>query len=241
MEENRKNRIFSAIVEHFIETAQPVGSRTIILSYNFDISPATVRNDMASLEEEGLIFQPHTSSGRVPTDKGYRHYVDKLADFEIAEKLAIETIGEIKKRHSSAVVKQKVNGAVKILSEASPNMAFATIPENDSTFFMGFAKILRQPEFMLEPIRASQVMEVIEDDQKFLKNLKKLNIEDDVKIFIGQENILSNTESCSLIVTKYNYEGNEGFIGILGQKRMPYAFNCALLSEVRNLINNNEL
>ena len=86
--DGQKKQIFSAIVEHFIETAQPVGSKTIIVSYKFDVSPATVRNDMAELEEEGLIFQPHTSSGRVPTDAGYRLYVDELADWDRATIIA---------------------------------------------------------------------------------------------------------------------------------------------------------
>lgn len=238
---DRKKQIFSAIVEHFIETAQPVGSKTIILSYKFDVSPATVRNDMAELEEEGLIFQPHTSAGRVPTDAGYRLYVDELADFDLATKMASKKIHELRKSYLAGIVKQKVHGAVKLLSEATPNMAFATIPENNRTFFMGFSKILLQPEFAMEPIRASQVMEVIEDDQAFLKGLSTLDIGEDIKIFIGQENILPTIESCSLIVTSYQYEGYKGYIGILGPKRMPYAYNNAVLKEIRDLLNSNEL
>ncbi|MBI4127287.1 DeoR family transcriptional regulator [Candidatus Peregrinibacteria bacterium] len=238
---DRKKQIFSAIVEHFIETAQPVGSKTIITSYNFQVSPATVRNDMAELEEEGLIFQPHTSAGRVPTDRGYRVYVDELADFDLAEKLAMKTIRDLRKNRLAGIVKQKVQGAVHLLSEATPNMAFATIPENNRTFFMGFSKILRQPEFMHEPVRASQVMEVIEDDQSFLRGLASLGLDSEIKIFIGHENILPTIDSCSLIVTDYQYEGYKGYIGILGPKRMPYAYNSAILKEIRDLLNSNEL
>lgn len=238
---DRKQQIFNAIVEHFIETAQPVGSKTIILSYNFDVSPATVRNEMASLEKEGLIFQPHTSAGRVPTDKGYRLYVDELADFDQARALASKTLSELREAGAADVAKQRVHGAVKLISQASPNMAFATIPENDRTFYMGFSKILKQPEFMEEPTRASQVMEVFEDGQHFIKGLGELEIGEEPKIFIGQENILPSIDSCSLIVTKYNHEGFDGYIGILGPKRMPYAFNNALLTEVRDLLNANKL
>ncbi len=238
---DRKKQIFSAIVEHFIETAQPVGSKTIIVSYKFDVSPATVRNDMAELEEEGLIFQPHTSAGRVPTDAGYRLYVDELADWDRATQIASKKISELRKSYLTGIVKQKVHGAVKLLSEATPNMAFATIPENNRTFFMGFSKILLQPEFAMAPVRASQVMEVIEDDQAFLKGLATLDIGNEVKIFIGQENILSTIDSCSLIVTSYKYEGYKGYIGILGPKRMPYAYNNAALKEIRDLLNTNQL
>ncbi len=238
---DRKHQIFNAIVEHFIETAQPVGSKTIILSYNFDVSPATIRNEMASLEKEGLIFQPHTSAGRVPTDRGYRLYVDELADFDQARELALTTLNRIRESEAADIAKQKVFVAVKLLSQASPNMAFATIPENNRTFYMGFSKILMQPEFMEEPTRASQVMEVFEDGQHFISGLKELDIGQEARIFIGQEKLLTNIESCSLIVTQYSYEGYNGYIGILGPKRMPYAYNNALLTEVRDLLNANKL
>ena len=174
MSEERKNQILSAIIQHFVETAQPVGSKTIILNYNFKVSPATIRNDMASLESEGLITQPHTSAGRIPTDKGYQIYIDKLADYEKAKNLAHETLVKLRNQQKAAHAKQRVQDAVNLLSQASPNVAFATIPESDRTFFMGFSKMLRQPEFLQAPMQASQVMEVIEDQQHFLGGLKKL-------------------------------------------------------------------
>jgi transcriptional regulator of heat shock response len=241
MENNRKNQIFSAIVEHFIKTAQPVGSKTIIMSYNFKVSPATVRNDMAELEKQGFLTQPHTSAGRIPTDQGYRMYVDELADYSQAQTLAQETLRTLREQSKADEAKQKVQRAVGLLSQSSPNLAFATIPENDRTFFMGFSKMLRQPEFLEAPMQASQVMEVIEDSQHFLKGLQNLELDEQVKIFIGEENILAGIESCSLIVAKYTFKGFDGFIGILGPKRMPYAYNSALITEVRKLLTSNQL
>lgn len=240
MSEERQQRILNAIVEHFIKTAQPVGSKTIIVKYNFDVSPATVRNDMARLEESGLIMHPHTSAGRIPTDKGYRLYVDQLADFEVARALAQETLQTLREQESAQMAKQKVHAAVQLLSKASPNVAFATIPENDRTFFMGFSKLLKAPEFG-DPLHASQVMEVIEDRHQFISGLKTLDIDQTPKILIGEENILTGIDSCSLIVTSYNVDGHAGHIGILGPKRMPYAFNASLLTEVRNLLETNQL
>ncbi|MBU0981840.1 DeoR family transcriptional regulator [Patescibacteria group bacterium] len=241
MTQNRKNQIFNAIVEHFIQTAEPVGSQTIISTYNFKVSPATVRNDMATLEKEGLIFQPYTSAGRVPTDQGYRVYVDELADFDVARRIARETLASLRKQEKAAIAKQRVQEAVSLLSQASPNMAFATIPENDRTFFMGLSKILRQPEFLSEPLQACQVMEVIEERKNFLHGLKKLQIENEPRILIGDNDILAGIDSCSLIVTRYQYNGFDGFIGILGPKRMPYAYNFAILGEVKGLLQSNQL
>ncbi|OGJ41791.1 hypothetical protein A2974_03745 [Candidatus Peregrinibacteria bacterium RIFCSPLOWO2_01_FULL_48_20] len=84
-------------------------------------------------------------------------------------------------------------------------------------------------------------MEVIEDSDHFLKGLQNLETSEEPRIFIGEENILHGIDSCSLIVSRYHYDGYEGAIGILGPKRMPYAYNSAILREVRDLLENNQL
>ncbi|MEV6156623.1 heat-inducible transcriptional repressor HrcA [Nonomuraea sp. NPDC052129] len=94
MLDDRKLAVLRAIVEDYVSTNEPVGSRALAERHNLKVSPATVRNDMAALEEEGYITQPHTSAGRVPTDKGYRLFVDRLSQVKPlsgAERRAIET------------------------------------------------------------------------------------------------------------------------------------------------------
>ncbi|MDT0443991.1 MULTISPECIES: heat-inducible transcriptional repressor HrcA [unclassified Streptomyces] len=89
----RRLEVLRAIVQDYVGTEEPVGSKALTERHNLHVSPATVRNDMAALEEEGYIAQPHTSAGRVPTDKGYRLFVDKLADVKplsTAERRAIQ-------------------------------------------------------------------------------------------------------------------------------------------------------
>ncbi|MCT4543607.1 MAG: heat-inducible transcriptional repressor HrcA [Vallitalea sp.] len=92
---DRKIKILRAIILNYLDTAEPVGSRTISKNYDLGISPATIRNEMSDLEELGLILQPHTSAGRIPSDKGYRLYVDKIMNNynqEIAKGLYIEDL-----------------------------------------------------------------------------------------------------------------------------------------------------
>ena len=93
MLDDRKLAVLRAIVEDYVSTTEPVGSKTLVDRHNLDVSPATIRNDMAVLEEQGYIAQPHTSAGRVPTDKGYRLFVDRLSvkPLSAAERRAIET------------------------------------------------------------------------------------------------------------------------------------------------------
>src|ERR1700710_1174495 len=93
MLDDRKLAVLRAIVEDYVSTEEPVGSKSLVDRHNLGVSPATIRNDMAALEEEGYIAQPHTSAGRIPTDKGYRLFVDRLSTVKpmsVAERKAIE-------------------------------------------------------------------------------------------------------------------------------------------------------
>jgi transcriptional regulator of heat shock response len=232
----RKEKILSAIVNHFINTAEPVGSKTVLVKYQLSVSPATIRNDMAFLENEGLIFQPHTSSGRVPTNAGYRMYIDKLADYKKAEKMAKSNLAKIIQDQGRRRAQQRIYDAVTILSQAIPNVGFATIPQNKRTFYLGLSNMLKQPEFLEHPLQASQVVEVLEEGTDLLATLEALEIKNEPRIFIGQENLLPKIESCSLIVTQYEIDGFTGYIGLLGPTRMPYAYNVATLKEILTLI-----
>lgn len=236
MSEERKKKVLQAIVKHFVETAEPVGSNTILVSYQFHVSPATIRNDMMSLENEGFIFQPHTSAGRIPTDKGYRTFVDEIADFEKARKEAQKALITIRKEHKTQKMRERLHEAVSLMARATKLVSFATTPDNDRTFFLGMSNVLKQPEFAQDSVRACEVIEVLEKYDNFVNTLNNLDITDQVKAFIGEENILPEIQSCSILVSKYQRDGFEGYIGALGPKRMRYAFNIVMIEEIKKLL-----
>ena len=236
MKIDRRLEVLRAIVQHFVETAEPVGSNTILVSYKFQVSPATIRNDMASLEKDGLIFQPHTSSGRVPTDLGYRLFVEELQDYEEAKKevkLAIETAQKEMHMHK---VKEKIHDLVALLAHVTQVASFATVPDNSRTFYIGLSNIIRQPEFIADTARASQVIEVFEQNDRFMNILSGLDIDNTVKFFIGKENLLPEIQSCTLIVTQIQLLGQTAIIGLLAPTRTNYAFNRAAIEQIRKLI-----
>ncbi len=237
MSEERKKRVLQAIVKHFIDTAEPVGSNTILVSYQFHVSPATIRNDMMSLESSGYIKQPHTSAGRIPTDKGYRIFVDEMADYKKARKEALLALKTIREQYKVEKVKEQLYDAVSLLARATKAVSFATTPDNPRTFFLGMSNVLRQPEFSQDSVRASEVIEVLERGDNFVKTLGSLKITDKVRTFIGEENILPQIQSCSIIVSRYEKDGFKGYLGILGPKRMNYAYNIVLLEEIKKLLN----
>lgn len=234
--DERKQKIFLAIVQHFIHTATPVGSNTILLSYRFEVSPATIRNEMACLENEGLIYQPHTSAGRIPTNLGYRLYVNELMDEEKIREKAIRDIQNLQEKYMHRKVKEKIYDAVALLAETVENVSFATFPDQSRTFYLGLSRMLKQPEFREDPIKASQVVEVFEKDDRFLNTLSDLDITERAKIFIGEENIIEQIKSCSLVVTKYTLEEGSGFIGIMGPTRMDYPYAAVAVEEIKHLL-----
>jgi heat-inducible transcriptional repressor len=124
--EDRKLAVLRAIVEDYVATQEPVGSRALVDRHRLGVSPATVRNDMAALEEEGFITQPHTSAGRIPTDKGYRLFVDRLSavkPLSAAEKRAIATLLE-----GAVDLDDVVQRSVRLLAQLTRQVAVVQYP-----------------------------------------------------------------------------------------------------------------
>src|SRR3989337_2982439 len=126
MQEARKLAVLRAIVEDYVSTREPVGSKALVERHRLGVSPATVRNDMAALEDEGYITQPHTSAGRVPTDKGYRLFVDRLTTVKpmsAAEKRALSTFLD-----GAVDLDDVVNRSVRMLSQRTRQVAVVQYP-----------------------------------------------------------------------------------------------------------------
>jgi transcriptional regulator of heat shock response len=231
---DRQQMILLAIIDNFISTAIPVGSQTIVRQYSFDVSPATIRHEMFELEEQGLLCQPHTSAGRVPTAKGYKLFVkaqkNSLSDVKAAKK---EFSVQLKQYHRD-LAKERVYQSVELLARVVRNVSFATLPGNERTIFLGLSNVLRQPEFTSSPEVASQVVEVLEES--FISVLKGLEIDKKIRTYIGQDDLIEQFQSCSMLVTAYKYKGEKGVVGILGPMRMRYNYNYAALEQAREMI-----
>src|SRR5207342_2441071 len=126
MQEERRLAVLRAIVEDYVATEEPVGSNALVERHGLGVSPATVRNDMATLEDEGFITQPHTSAGRVPTDKGYRLFVDRLTTVKPmspAEKRAISTFLD-----GAVDLDDVVQRSVRLLAQLTRQVAIVQYP-----------------------------------------------------------------------------------------------------------------
>ena len=212
----RQQRILQAIVEQYAEVASPVGSS--LLAKVFSVSSATIRSEMAELEKQDLIKQPHTSAGRIPTDKGYRFYVNNIADNapETAAERRVEKA--LATRVASGGESERViKNAVDTLVELTHNLGIATI--GDQLYMSGLSNLFGQPEFM----NSGQVREVA----RLLDNLEPWLYEvapnEPLSVYIGQENPIGRSAGCTLIVSRFrsNYS-DHSYVGVLGPTRQSY-------------------
>jgi len=228
----RQQKILAAIVKEYSESAQPVGSKELVDKYNFKESSATIRNEMGELETAGFISQPHKSAGRVPTDKGYRFFINELMRrFELSEKerhMLKSELGKLKIQHE-----QLGRSISALISKVSGQAAFALLPNDSSS--TGLSQIIGEPEFADSKTmkKVAQLLEHIDEHANQL--IKKTEFS--AEAFIGGESPVPVPKELSLVVSNIRLsDGKKGVIGIVGSKRMSYAKNLSILEYLAKLI-----
>jgi len=231
--DQRRYAILKAIIESYIRDAVPVGSQRLLQDHDFFVSPATMRNEMAFLEQLGLIESPHTSAGRVPTDQGMRLFVDQLMEEFPVKKMTTLRARRQLENVVGANEEVFVKDAVINLAKVCKAVSFATMPWRGDYACFGLSNLLKQQEFS-DNLTTSTIMEQLEDRDGFVKLLDGLNVGADVLVAIGEENAVKAFQSCSLVMTRYELaSGHAGILGVLGPKRMNYPHNVAVVDAVR--------
>jgi heat-inducible transcriptional repressor len=211
---NRQKEILTEIIRLYADSAEPVSSRE--LANSFGLSSATIRAEMSALEDASLIFQPHISAGRVPTDKGYRYFVNNLVPTGSTK--SNKNVLTITKRVDS--LKDPTDSAIKIaaetLSDLTGNMTFATL--SDSVYFHGMSQLFSQPEF-LEQVQALQAARFIDAIQEWLSSAQI----DSLQVFIGDENPVVRSSGLTMMVNRFSSPySDQSYIGIIGPTRQSY-------------------
>ena len=219
----RQNRILDALIGEYIESAKPVSSQLLEKKYDFDIRPAMLRIEMQKLTDEGYLMQPHTSAGRVPTDKGYRFFVDELLE-EGLDSFDIDDWFQ-----------EGARDKVKIVQALTKNLALAadalvlSYLEKEKIFWKeGWEEVLKEPEFE----EREYIVNFAEFLENFEENITDLKINSDIKIYIGKENPFEKAENFSIIISKCNLGQGEGIVSLLGPKRMDYDRNIGLMNSI---------
>jgi len=232
---DRQREILYAIIEEYAEMAAPVGSVT--LAKLFDVSSATIRSEMSKLEDLGFITQPHTSAGRVPTDAGYRLYVNSLQD-EIDQE--IDTIDNVKDRSTKALevrissqtrADRAIRSAVDSLVELTGNLGLATI--GDQLYLAGLSNLFAQPEF-LERDHVRAVAKLLDNLEPWLREAAP---GDPLNVYIGRENPVGKNSGVSLIISRFRSPfSDQSYIGVLGPTRQSYQRVMSLVRHAGNTL-----
>ena len=198
---SRQQTILKTVIEEYVNLAEPVGSRFLSQKYDWGISAATIRNDLAKLVEEGYLEQPHTSAGRIPTDKGYRFFIQSLKEDISNEKRFSKIINSIFESVNDE--HRLFKEITRTLAELSDNMSIAGLLMEDEIFKAGISRLLRQPEFdeINEFWRFADDFEKL--DQKIFEYGPEICETRKVQVFIGRENPLVENKELSLVISGY--------------------------------------
>ncbi|PID31302.1 transcriptional regulator [Candidatus Saccharibacteria bacterium] len=229
---DRQLAILNAIVEQYAEIASPVGS--VMLAKLFGVSSATIRSEMARLEEAGYIMQPHTSAGRVPTDKGYRAYVNGITEAELADTpksdrstRALEARVQSQTSHADRAIR----GAVDSLVELTRNLGLATI--GDELYMNGISNLFSQPEYMAGD-HVQQVAQLLDNLEPWLREASP---NEPLNVYIGSENPIGRSSGATLIISKFRSPFSDtSYIGVLGPTRQAYARTMRLVSHAGTML-----
>jgi len=229
--DNRKQKILNMVVNSYITTAEPIGSRLLLATDKLNCGEATIRNELRVLEEEGYLSQPHTSAGRIPIAKGYQYFVDNLDKQKIKlNKKDNDCLGLSIKEAKDYKASRK--NLAKTLSElANQTVLLAFSP--DSVYYTGLSNLFSQPEFN-ELQLVADVSKIFDHCENCLDDFYD-QVEEEVTALIGSQHPFG--DMLSVVTSRFSNKNiDNGLIVLMGPIRMDYHKNLALLNRVIEII-----
>ena len=227
----RQEQLLILVIENYIKTAEPIGSKFLTENTDLGVSGATLRNEMRFLEEEGYLTHPHTSAGRMPTEKGYRFYLENVDFGDI--KMSKKEIAEIEQKLNRNFVNIKNDEQVqkdlaKIFAELTGETVLVAFSP-DRVYYTGLSNLFSKPEFSeLEMVTSvSQIFDHCEDCLKDFFD----KVDSEVKYFVGEEHSFGN----ALSVLAFRF-GAESLFSVLSPMRTNYKKNFVLAKKIQEII-----
>lgn len=236
----RQEQILDRIVNDYIDLAQPISSEFLEKKHNFGICPATIRIEMQKLTDKRYLYQPHTSAGRIPTDKGFRFFVDRLIEKESSEFLDKEFLKEIQKMERQIKDSLKFfQDVTRSLASVSSNLAISYLFDEKIFWKEGWQGVFEEPEFEDEEC-VKNFFRTIQDFEKNIEDFVSDNgYLPGVKVYIGKENPIPKSKDFSLIISQSKLpKKKKATLAILGPKRMGYRKNIALINSLVKILSN---
>lgn len=229
----RQLELLKAVIQEYIERAEPVGSNELVSKYNLKFSAATVRNEMAKLIEQGLLEMVHTSSGRIPTANAYRYFIQELMD-ETEIPVLQEVAFKQKLWPKRFEFEKMLREAMISLSDITKELSIATTSDG-YIVHAGSVNVLDKKEFW--DINVAKAALYLLDRYELLEQiLAKAKYGEDVRYLLGEEIGNEYLEECGIVFTPYNIENKSGYICVLGPARMNYPQVIPAVRYAKNLI-----
>lgn len=229
MQNERKRQLFLALTEEHIATGNPVGSQVLSKKSGIRCSSATVRNEFAELENDGFIFQPHTSAGRIPTEKGWKYYIDNLMKEQAPSKRNQDILERALGKKDA--IRESMKSLAKELAELSKETAFVGFSKDD-VYYTGIANLFSEPEFAeVNMLRDMSV--IIDHFDEVIDDLYD-SLENGTHVLVGKDNPFGR--QCGVVVNKFKSTEGDRLYGILGPARMEYASNVGLVNFATSLL-----
>lgn len=229
----RRNMVLATSINAYINSAEPVSSESLV--QEFGLSSATVRNILAELEEAGYLTHPYTSAGRIPTDRGYRYYVDFLmSEIELLHNEKQTIVNEYKSKIER--MEDVLERTSEIISRITRYAGIVSLLEwEDKFFYRGLSHILEQPEFHdSEKIRL--LIKVMEEKKNLLDIINR-DFKEHTKVYIGSEIGCPEIDTCSLVISTYNRgKKQNGRLVVLGPRRMSYEHIIPTLEFISDIV-----
>lgn len=227
----RQQALLATIIHTYIDSAKPVSSGELVDHDGLDVSPATIRNEMAALTDAGYLVQPHTSAGRIPSERAWRWYISQVDAKPLSrrEQAILNSVVETHRAEQDQLLRQ----VAKTMAALADESVLVAHGHND-TYYTGLSNLFSQPEFETADL-VQHVSRVIDQLDDVLTEVSA-HVADDVSILVGRENPFS--VDCGLIVTRYRTADGSGLIAILGPVRQDYDEHLALMNYTKALLAN---
>ena len=231
----RQKTILDMVVRDYIDSARPVSSQYLEERYDLGVCPATIRNEMQKLTDMGYLRQPHTSAGRVPTDKGYRLFVDSLMKSETRPVVSLELEAALTLEEEFEDLFRLANSLTHSLAQASSSLVLGYLRREDVLLKEGWEDLLQNPEFA----ERESIADFIDYLSYLEDNVKTYRATSGLDIYIGQESQFPKAQDFAAITFSCQPAVDEEVVlSIVGPKRMAYEKNIALTNEILKLFEN---
>lgn len=233
MLKERQKSILEATISEHLRTARPVASQELTRGFGLKVGPATVRNEMLKLDKLGYLEQPHTSAGRIPTDKGYRFFVDNLLEDTYLSEQEQKLIRKMFRNLDGE--EEFVKELSRTISQLTGSLTAAGMFEDDIFYESGFSEVLKEPEFQTaEHIQKfGRLVDSLEENiREFFENFDK----ETERVFIGEENPIKEAQNYAMTISSWEHpRGFKGFISIIGPRRTDYRKKISLIRHIKDL------